>query len=225
MQLVTQQYLRMLIPGLFLYGLLVVFCWTTRWCQLSIPHSYEEGSKLVASVVLGFIYSATPLRKMSNAFYHTEVNSQIVALLTKPFKSEIPGIELLTWNEIRTVFYHFVDKDKSLETQSQMARFNGLLWTSAADLRVVSLAGIPIFAAAMICSSRIASLKFEEATAGLPILGLFMVFLSSLYASQYFTGQHRLIGRQQFDYILHHYSEELKGMFKTFVARNTSQNG
>ena len=138
MELTTQKYLRLILPGAFLYGLLVILCWTTKWCELAIPNSWEELSKLLAAIVLGAVYSMTPLRELSNGFYFLDVNQNITARLTSPFKEEIPSVDKIGWAEIRHIFYHFVDIDETLKVKSSIIRFNGLLWTSS---RIPSLPG------------------------------------------------------------------------------------
>jgi hypothetical protein len=145
MELKTQKYLRLILPGVFLYGLLVILCWTTKWCDLPIPRGWEEITKLLAAVVLGTIYTLTGFRDLSNRCYHLDINKNISSALVDPFREEIPNAGSLEWRDLRHVFYHFIDSDETLKTKSAIIRFNGLLWTSIADLRVVSILGVLIF--------------------------------------------------------------------------------
>jgi len=219
MTLDVQKYLRLILPGIFLYGLLVILCWTTNWCDLVLPQSWEELTKLLAAIVLGFLYSLTPLREISNNCFHLDVNQNISAALVRPFESEIPHSSHIGWNNLKHVFYYFVDKDESLKTKSSIIRFNGLLWTSAADLRVVSILGVLIFSASMICShySNLvlpqpisSSLQFNEYRAGGPIFFLTLLFLATFYFSKTLTIKHKKLGDEQCEYILLHYKDELK---------------
>src|SRR5918996_5773438 len=181
MTLHTQKYLRLIIPGILLYGLLVVFCWTTDWCSLPIPAAWDEITKLLAAVVLGVIYHYTGLRELSNGFYHLAVNRSIVEKLTAPFANAIPNINTMTWQKFRPIFYYFVDHDQSLKVQSDIIRFNGLLWTSIADLRVVAIIAIILFASSIVCSEFLPLPGFPAYRAAIPIVLLTIVFLLTFW--------------------------------------------
>jgi len=221
MGLETQKYLRLIIPGVFLYGLLVILCWTTSWCEIVVPQSWEEVSKLLACVVLGAIYSVTGLREISNKFFHLDVDQNITSLLTGPFREQMPALAKANWKEIRHIFYHFVDKDSTLQVKSSIIRFNGLLWTSVADLRVAAIIGVLIMSGSMICSSysNLTGLKFDEARAGIPILLLVLLFLATFPFSFSLTKKHKRLGNEQCEYILMHYASDLKTMLATLAAK------
>jgi hypothetical protein len=219
MSLQTQKYLRLIIPGIFLYGLLVVFCWTTQWCTLAIPQTWEELSKLLAAVVLGALYNFTHLRELSNKFYHFDVNSNIVRILTRPFITEMPGVQRIAWQDFRSTFYNVVDHDESLKVKSEIIRFNGLLWTSVADLRVVTIIAVLIFSASMICSAYITPLRYPEYRAGIPIFLLSIIFLCTFWFSKITTDRHKVLGMEQCEYILEHHRDALKGKLEQICAR------
>jgi hypothetical protein len=187
MSLSIQKYLRVLVPGLLLYGLLVIFCWTTQWCNLAIPQTWEEATKLLAAILLGVAYHFTGLRELSNRFYHFDINSNIVRTLTQPFAKQMPNVRQITWPQLPATFYKFVDHDETLKVKSKIIRFNGLLWTSIADLRVVSIVAILLLSASMVCSAHITIFKFAEYRAGLPILLLTVVFLCTFWLSKIAT--------------------------------------
>jgi len=220
-ELTTQKYLRIILPGVFLYGLLVILCWTTTWCELAIPQSWEELTKLLAAIVLGIIYHLTGLREISNRSYHYDINKNISARLIAPFLGKIPDLGHLGWNDLRHLFYYFVDKDESLKVKSSLVRFNGLVWTSVADLRSVSLLGIAIFFLSIVCShySEIRALKFNEARAYMPIFIISVMFLSTFILSQITTDRHRRLRNEQCDYILLHYRKELKTKLTELTLR------
>jgi hypothetical protein len=105
---------RFVVPAAMIYFCMVLFCWTSAWCSLSMPESYEFFSKSIASIVLGSIYYSIPLREHANRVYYERVNNNLVAQLTAPFCGD-PGFpKNLRWPHVRTVFYNFVDSDKAL---------------------------------------------------------------------------------------------------------------
>jgi hypothetical protein len=215
MTLDLQKYLRLMLPGVFLYGLLVVFCSTTNWCELAIPASWEEATKLVTAVVLGALYSFTGLRKLSNGPYHLDVNQNIIDRLTLPFKGDVYGVQDIKWPVLKDVFYYFIDRDETLKTRASIIRFNGLLWTSAADLRAAAMLGIFLLSGSAVCSKyssilNLATLKFEEARIGVPIFLLSILFVATFWASYRLTKKHKDLGADQCSYILLHYRDDLK---------------
>ena len=210
MNLTTQKYLRIVLPGVFLYGFLVILCWTTKWCELDIPQKWEEVSKLLAAIVLGVMYSFTRLREMSNKFYYIDVNKNIIEKLTAPFEDKFASLDQLSWRDVRTIFYHFVDNDESLKVKSSIIRFNGLLWTSVADLRVVSIIGVIILSGSMICSQYFVVFKFNEILAGIPIFLLTTLFLATFPMSKILTERHKALGNQQCHHIMVYYNDELE---------------
>src|SRR5262245_4009701 len=140
---------RYFVPGMMLYLLLVSVCWLTSWCELEIPKTWEEFLKLSLAAVLAYPYTASGLRNRMNEFYFEAVNKNLVRGLTEPFKGD-PGVPRgLTWQQIRSTFYHLVNSDPALTHHSRRAYANGALWTSAADLRAISLIGVLAFIACM----------------------------------------------------------------------------
>ena len=202
-------YWRFIIPGVFLYGLLALLCWTTSWCSLALPESYQEITKLLGAVALAVVYRFFPLREFSNGPFHARVNANIRELLGKPFQQTIPEAKSLPWKKMRVIFYYFVDKDPSLKTQSENIRFNGLLWTSVADLRVVAMIGIGLLCVIAIAVPIYPAAAFDEGRLLLPMIGLWLLLGSSYYASHVLTEKHRKLGENQCDVIIAQYKSEL----------------
>lgn len=218
MSLQNQKYLRMLIPGLLLYGVLILFCWTTDWCSFTIPQSWEEVSKLLVAMILGVLYNYTPARKIANKSFFDQINKQICTKLTSPFAETLPSALTLPWSKIRLIYYHFIDKDESLRVKSEIIRWNGLFWTSAADLRAVGVIALLLFSAALVCDFHNIHTDFESDRAGYPLLGITVLMLSSVFASKALTKRHLDLCDEQCDYILLHSREELKDLLQKSVA-------
>jgi hypothetical protein len=126
-----------------LYFVLAGICWYSHWCELAFPKQYEDVIKSILALALGYIYSISYLRETSNERYFEAVNKNLVDLLTRPFAGDPTVPKGLSWNQVRHVFYHFIDKDASLGHQKGLAYWNGALWTSSADLRAIGLHPVP----------------------------------------------------------------------------------
>jgi hypothetical protein len=209
---------RLLLPGVFLYLLFVFFCRVTGWCELPMPTSFEDISHLLATVGLGAIYSVTGLRELANRAYHYDVNQNIVTCLKKPFEGKIQGLEKIGWKQIRPIFYDYVDHDESLKVQSSNIRFNGLLWTSFADLRVIAVFGIILFLGSVAGSHYFAQYRFDETRVIAPIVLLLFLFLASFRISRVLTERHKRLGNDQCEQIVGKYGADLKGQLIQVVA-------
>jgi hypothetical protein len=160
--------LRFFIPAGMLYFILVAICWYSYWCELAIPRTYEEITKTIGALILGFVYNVSYLRELSNKYYFRLVNSNLVRHLTAPFQGDPNVPQGLTWGRVRHAFYHFIDKDKSLEHQKGLAYWNGALWTSSADLRAISAIACIVTAGLMLGANLAGDTNFDSARA-LPI--------------------------------------------------------
>lgn len=202
MGLETQKNLRFFIPGILIYALCSLICWATNWCELAFPTSYEEVTKATVTVAFGMLYLFTGLREFSNGPFHSRVNANIVDLLTRPFQQTIPTAARLPWKQIRIIFYHFVDTVPSLEKQSKIIRFNGLFWTSVADVRVIAYFGIAILAIAPIIALIVPALAFGGSHWIEALAVLWAIALGSFPISHLLTERHRRLGEDQCDVIV-----------------------
>lgn len=130
--------IRFFVPATLLYFALVAICWFSHWCELAMPTQYDQLTKSIFAIVLGFLYSVSGLRARANRDYHSAVNKNLMCKLTRPFADDPDIAKRLPWSTIRPIFYGFVDNDASLKHQSGLAYWNGAFWTSAADLRAIS---------------------------------------------------------------------------------------
>jgi hypothetical protein len=204
--------LRYFIPGMMLYFLLVSICWATKWCELEIPKTWEEFLKLSLAAVLAYPYTASKLRNRMNEFYFEAVNKNLVKGLTEPFKGD-PGVPRgLTWQQIRSTFYHLVNSDAALTHHSRRAYANGALWTSAADLRAISLIGVLAFITCILVGQLFEIAEFPpiRAIAGIAVCLLLMGI--SFRLSSALTQKHIEIGNEQLEHILTHHKDKLRDL-------------
>lgn len=184
---------------------------------MSIPKSLEEASKLLASVLLGVLYHYTPFRGYANQGFFDQVNRRISTKLTAPFSESLPKALNLEWQKVRLIHYHFIDNEESLKVKSQIIRWNGLLWTSAADLRAVCVMGFVFFSAVLVCDYEDIFQEFHAERAGYPLSIITILFILSFFASRSLTRRHMALCDEQCDYIILHKKQELKELLRNAV--------
>jgi hypothetical protein len=89
-------------------------------------------------IIIGFLYYILPFRSRINSVHY----NHIIELLRSKLV-EIAGVpdnaNLYNWSVIKSIFYNLVDNDKSLTIIAGSAYDNGYIWTTFADLTVLSL--------------------------------------------------------------------------------------
>ena len=176
---------------------------------MPIPATYTELTKLLVSFALGYVYSVSGLRQLSNKWYSRKVNQDIINTLIQPHLNTHPELRDLTWEQTSAIFYRFIDNDNSLAIQSQLIRWNGFMWTLAADLRAAAVLGFLFICAALLCTNSIEGVYFDQCRATYPIVGLFLTFLLSFLFSSILTRRHIRLAKQQCTSIFLHYDAEL----------------
>ncbi|WP_417622054.1 hypothetical protein [Parasphingorhabdus sp.] len=133
----TLNYLRIIVPGaIFVLGAVTLGLITDLY-ELPTP-DLDALFKSILVLVIGVIYRFTPLRSWINRSYYDRVNENIRSRMVS-----IAGLpddkNRYTWDNVRRVFYDIIDHDESLKVKGQRVMFNGLIWTSAADLTAISI--------------------------------------------------------------------------------------
>jgi hypothetical protein len=212
MPLTLLKIVRLAVPAVMLYLLLVLFCWASHWCSLVTPDSYKTFSNSFAFFALGALYYFLPLRRWANRAYAEEVGENLATRLTAPFVGDPNVPRNLTWPQVSEIFYGFIDeaKKKSLAVQMQLAYWNGAFWTSAADLRAVSAVGMALLGLAMLAANMIGDPNFDNARAVYGFLSLGLLFLVSIPFSRSATRKQIKIGNVQADLIIRAFRNELR---------------
>ena len=165
----------------------------------------EEVGKTIAIVVFGLLYYVLPLRNWANRRNYNAVHSNIThALIEIGSDGEDP--DKSSWQKIKPLFYKLVNADSSLTIQSKRAMFNGLLWTSIADARAISI----IFTIISI----IYHFVFESLGALMGVLVFSAISAVTWPISWVLTDMHKRIGEEQIEIIRSFYSSEVKEFFK-----------
>lgn len=200
-------WVRYFVPGVMLYVLAVSVCWTTGWCQLSLPSKWQDLIGLAFAAALAFPYHASNLRTRINQPYFDAVNQNLVEQLTAPFASDPIVPKGLTWRQVRAAFYNLVNADAALTHQSRRAFRNGAAWTSAADLRAISLIGVLVFCIILLVGNLIPSAYFPAYRALAGVLGCLTLAVFSLAFSKSLTNRQIAIGNEQVEHIMLHHRQ------------------
>ncbi|MCT8972612.1 hypothetical protein [Microbaculum marinisediminis] len=215
MSYTTQRYLRFVIPGMLGYFSLYFICLGGNFCNIDWPASLDEVMKLTAVFLIAFFYDLLPLRKLANSKHEDIINKYIITTLKEPFIRNNNNLDRIEWDEFKDIYYKLIDNDETLKMRSQTIRFNGTLWSSAADLRAISGVSLLILILFLIASKCGIYNDFNENEI-LKSWVIFSVgFISSFPISWTLTSRHRTMVRGQCNYIIRHRKDELeKGIVK-----------
>lgn len=213
----TQRYLRFLIPGMLGYFALYFICRTCDFCTIGWPTSFDEVMKLTAVLLIAFFYDVLRLRNLSNALPLFRVNAGIMDRLKEPFLEDDERISTITWKRFKDVFYPIIDNDETLKVRSENIRFNGVLWSSAADLRAIAAVGFLVVFAFYIANQMDLYGGFDRAEIEFSGLIFLIVFVISFPISWVLTNKHRALVLDQCDYMLLHKRSELEEGLKDIV--------
>lgn len=173
--------------------------------MIDAPKSLSDLAKTLPAIITGVVYYVTPLRDWANRRNHADVKSNIVHGI-----SDISGDDTdqqkLEWSNVKILFYKIVDADESLKVQSKRAYFNGLLWTSTADLKAISI----LFAAYSTLYHFIFS--SQGALCGAVVFSL--IAAATWPISWKLTAIHKKISDVQIDIIRKLHSDEVKAYFE-----------
>jgi hypothetical protein len=195
--------LRIVVPGFLLLLGWHVLERSAGYAGVTVPTSLKDTASYWPVLLLGAVYYATPMRTWSNGAYLAQVQEQLRAGLVRiSGRPDDPSV--LTWDRIHPLFWSKVDSDKSLGHKAKLAYFNGLLWTSVADMRVIGTLYI-------LFSGFLALLGFDVRTAVF-IYGA--AVLLSWPFSKGLTQTHLKIGRQQLEHFEFHYKEDVSDYVK-----------
>ena len=185
----------------FYFGLLGKF--TGIW-DITFPTNLKELVPTIPILVLAVIYYALGIANLANKFWFSSVTENLrKRLVSASDLNDQPNI--FKWKEIRGVFYHLIDNDKSLTTKGQLAHFNGLIWTTAADSSLIS--------AVFICAALVMYLLGVPNTL-FSALFFFVICIISIMISWGTTLKHKSIGNQQVEIIEHLHKEKLTAKLK-----------
>lgn len=202
------------------YFALYFVCQTCDFCSIGWPTNLDEVMKLTTVLIISFFYDFMYLRNISNALPLFRVNAGIMERLKEPFILEDDRISRITWNRFKDVFYPIIDNDETLKVRSENIRFNGVLWSSAADLRAVAAVGFIIVLVFGLVNKIGWYEGFEEAELQKSGLIFLVMFIVSFPISWVLTNKHRMLVLDQCEYMLLHKRCDLEEGFKSIVSEH-----
>lgn len=205
MTIETLKRLRFLVPGIIIFTLWALLGSFTGDWKVQTSLSPDAIGKTTTAFVLALLYYVLPLRDWANRRNYDIVNSNITQALTK-IGSENASAKKLSWQQIKPLFYKLVNSDDSLTFQSKRAMFNGLLWTSTADVRAISI----IFTIISVAYHFV----FDSQGALFGALVFGAIAAATWPVSWILTEKHKSIGNEQIEIIRSFHSSEVKEFFK-----------
>lgn len=137
----TLKFLRILIPGLIL-----IFEFLPMLGELKLNYKIGEGwftysFLIIPALVIGAIYQMCDVRFTVTNISHRKIDLNITSSLLKIYNKTLTQDEhnYLKLKRLKHIFYNIIDNDSSLSAKSQLVYFNGILWTSTADLFILSI--------------------------------------------------------------------------------------
>lgn len=193
---------RLVVPCL----LFTIFAWPVgkylpRLNELGpIDTPWFKGSLL--AIILGLLYSMTPLRMWANQGYHLKVNRNISSELWEIAKPGVPMDTKWDWARSRRVFYKIVDSDPTLIAKTQNVMANGFLWTTAADLRAISFVSAMSYALLWLTLGEAHGVKAW-------FIGASACFFVSFLLSDHLTKKHVSLSNEQLEHMSMYHQGDL----------------
>jgi len=144
----TLKTFRLLIPGII--AVLIGYYYLTILTGKDFNQlDFKDFSyPLLAAVCIGTFFYLSDIRFLITNYSHKKIDlnikNHIIKLYTKPISDKDKQF-LFQKNRLKDIFYNIVDNDESLKNKAKNVYFNGLIWTSTADLMIISLFSAIIF--------------------------------------------------------------------------------
>lgn len=200
----TLHKLRLLIPGMIFFIILVPFLQgTQRMLELKIPS--DSISYFVVVFVIGVLVYVINPRMWIMKKPLKRVVDNIKDKLLAPFSMDTKILEstdnLRDGDKLTNIFYFFVDNEKSLEERAKEVYLNGLIWSTLADLTIISPVAILVYLIAYI---------FTHNNHFLVLVGIaILVLLLSVVSLPAIVNRHIRLSNYQLSYITENLKTEL----------------
>lgn len=204
----TLIWLRFLIPVVLLFFILVPLVQPNldlaNYLKISI--STDSALYVLLVIVVGGIYYILNLREYAIKPSIWAIQRNIKTKLLAPFAKD-PAIkklepELRAGHFLLNTFYGFVDEDKSLTEKSKSIHLNGLVMSTVADIRVLSLLATLIYLCGYLISNKIEHFEFA--------IGCFLLSGLTYFLMPRVIQRHIHLSNIQLEYIVTKYRKELK---------------
>jgi len=198
--------LRLIVPGtMIVIGCLPVFLGITEIA--ATIHGNETLLLILTPAVAGAVYYIWGLRGYFIRPALVKINVRITSTLLRPFSHHpiigAASTQLARGRTVLNVFYHFVDNDNTLGERAKNVHLNGLMLSSVADLRAITIfLLLPIYIISYLVTKNWHFLLFAGIAVLLNVIGKFL--MSEV------TKTHIDLGAQQTEFILQFYRDDLE---------------
>jgi hypothetical protein len=128
---------RLIVPAVIIILFSAIFGIVTGlWKPLTLD--FSKAAYMPSIMIPAVLYYITPLRSWLNKPHHNRITEHIRSELVR-----ISGTDdqpnRFTWRSLRPLFFSLIDSDDSLKRKSEIAYFNGAVWTTCADTTALGL--------------------------------------------------------------------------------------
>jgi hypothetical protein len=203
-----QATLRVTIPGtIILLAILPLFKEEFSYGKLvSFFNDSKDLAYLLVIPVLGGLYHLIGVRRLflkdAQRTIQNNIKDQLLSACRHDQTIASASDRLREGNLLIDVFYNLVDNDESLRERAKQVRLNGVLWSSAADLKAISAFFICVYVIAYLILGRFHYLPVAI------VLGV-LYFLASFWLLPITTRKHIELSNRQLGYITSLLNDEL----------------
>jgi hypothetical protein len=190
---------RLIAPAVLIILFAALLGWVTDVVDVPLP-DLNKGTYALSLLIPGILYYITPLRSWLNDPHHSrlveQIRSDMVRIAAVPDRPD-----RYTWKALRPLFFSLIDSDQSLTKKSQLAYFNGAIWTTFADATALAL----FYLVASLCLWWL-GLEGAQAAAALFLMIAIVGFLGSFST----TRKQMSIAAQQAEVMAFKYKPEIE---------------
>lgn len=202
----TLHTLRLIIPGVIIF-IFTIAPYLEGWVKI-IEIKISLNDIVFFAVVLavgGFYYIMNPRRYFMKKSLKI-IDSNIEDQLLEPFlndKKIMNSLDCLKQGrKLMNVFYYFIDNEKPLTERAKEVYFNGLVWTTAIDIMIISFVFFVIDFITLIITKDLRFLVISSIC--------FFLFLIAAIIQPKIVDDHIALSNNQLEYIKENCRKELK---------------
>ena len=138
----TSNFLKLVIPGLIAFVLSLYFLYSIHTDAPGPLESKEIVVSLVVAVVAAALYHLSKLRSVVTAYKIRKIDLNIKTTLFNLYTDEVTKEQkqyLFADDRLMDVFFELINENKELKGIKNRGAINEVIWTSLADLGILSL--------------------------------------------------------------------------------------
>lgn len=202
----TLKFFRLILPGIIAV-IIGAFYFSIILNKPFVSLEFKEYSiNFIIAIIIGTLFYLFDFRNLITNYSHKRIDLNIKNHMIKLYTKELSDEQkqfLYQNNRLKNVFYKIIDNDESLKRKQTNVFLNGLIWTTTADVALISfissiffLLSIPIFKA---CSNDLLISGFI----------LILISLISLVAHSLAFHKHINLSNEQIEYIENHHIKKV----------------